>query len=130
MSDFGKILDDWIERHPPPDKDDDEEVVQPPDRPQRVAVDDTIDLHGLRLEEALTATERFVEESVARGHRKIVIIHGKGENGQGVLRREVRSLLERHVATGAMGYQKGVDGGRGASWVMLRSKGKGAEGLT
>jgi DNA-nicking Smr family endonuclease len=53
-----------------------------------------------------------------------MIIHGKGRNGEGVLKREVRAYLERHRKTGAMGYAKGPDGGRGALWVMLRTGGR------
>ena len=79
-----------------------------------------IDLHGYRLEEAIMATNQFLEESLDRGLRKIRVIHGKGDNGQGVLRKEIRPLLEKHPRTGKMGYGKGSEGGRGALWVMLR----------
>jgi DNA-nicking Smr family endonuclease len=92
-----------------------------PRRPEKVRVDASLDLHGYRLEEALQVTGTFIEQAVDEGYRKVVIIHGKGENGQGVLRREIRSYLEHHPLTGAMGYNRGPEGGRGALWVMLRS---------
>jgi DNA-nicking Smr family endonuclease len=148
MSDFGKILDQWestrsiaslqarddrddfakrlkahLDTNPPEDKDvldEGREARTGHLRPERVRIDDTIDLHGMTVEEALSATERFIEESVRHGYRKVLVVHGKGENGLGVLKREVRSFLERHPTTGAMGYPKGADGGRGALWVMLR----------
>ena len=113
-----------LDRYPVSDKDSEAEPHDPGpqrDRPDRVPVDETIDLHGCTLEEALTITEQFLSSCLARGLRKVVIIHGKGHNGEGVLRREVRAYLERHESTGAMGYAKGPDGGRGALWVMLRS---------
>ncbi len=90
-------------------------------RPEKIRVDASVDLHGYRLEEALEVTRAFIEQSVEEGYGKVVIIHGKGENGQGVLRREIRAYLEHHPLTGAMGYNRGPEGGRGALWVMLRS---------
>ena len=148
MSDFGKILDQWeatrspatgrardsrdhlaqqlrshLDDNPPEDKDLLYEVSGSQTthvRPGRVRVDDTIDLHGMTVEEALQATEHFIEEGVRLGYRKVLVVHGKGENGLGVLKREIRAFLERHPATGAMGYPKGAEGGRGALWVMLR----------
>ena len=151
MSDFGKILDDWestrrsgsraarpevrseternaeylrswLERHPPVDKDAGQAATAArTERPEALPVDGVIDLHGYRLAEALAATGQFLDSSVRAGHRKVMVVHGKGENGQGVLRREIRAYLERHPATGAMGYARGRDGGRGALWVVLRS---------
>lgn len=122
-------MEDQLDRYPVVDKDV-EDVgyggAEPgvPSRPDRLPVDDTIDLHGHTLADALVETEQFVEASLERGFRKVMIIHGKGRNGEGVLKREVRAYLERHRKTGAMGYAKGPDGGRGALWVMLRPKGR------
>jgi len=116
-------LEQWLDKHPPPDKD---EVPENGERhqkrrnPLKMKVDDELDLHGFRLDEARTLTEEFVAQSVRNGFRKILIIHGKGENGEGVLRREIRGDLERNPLTGAMGYNRGTDGGRGALWVILR----------
>lgn len=116
---------DWLDRYPPdrrdePSSETEPERGRPHMRPERVRIDDTLDLHGFRLDEALAATGAFVERSVAAGYRKILIIHGKGANGQGVLRQQVRAYLEHHPMTGAMGYGRGAEGGRGALWVMLR----------
>lgn len=112
----------WLERYPPSDKDA-ELTAESSSRPipaERLPADAEIDLHGYRLEEALAATSAFVADALAKGYRKIVVIHGKGENGQGILRKEIRTLLERHPRTGRMGYEKGSRGGRGALWVVLR----------
>ena len=120
MADFGKILDQWehrdvsaprpqgpysresrndmdawLDQYPPSDKDseavseDGSAVV----RPEKVPVDDSIDLHGYRLDEAITATSVFIDQSIHRGHRKVVVIHGKGADGQGVLKQQVRVFL-------------------------------------
>jgi len=140
--DFGKILERWeqskdtqgghadssaferwIDSHPAEDKDAQRADHNRPDRrnPQKMKVDDTLDLHGYTLEEARRITAEFIEKSVVAGHQKVLIIHGKGENGQGVLRREIRVDLERNPLTGTMGYNRGSDGGRGALWVILRT---------
>lgn len=141
MGDFGSILEKWestgkksgqqpddassfaaqIDRYPVVDKDVEPASAGPRRKsPDRLPVDDTIDLHGHTVPEALHATDAFITAALAAGHRKVLVIHGKGQNGQGVLRREVRAFLERHSRTGAMGYPKGADGGRGALWVVLR----------
>jgi DNA-nicking Smr family endonuclease len=111
-----------LDRYPVVDKDagrdapDDESLSGRLDLP----VEARLDLHGMTVQEALLATERFISSAKARGMRKIMVIHGKGRNGEGVLRREIRVYLERHRDTGAMGYAKGHDGGRGALWVLIR----------
>lgn len=141
MEDFGKILDqwdhrkgprtedsgsmtDWLDRYPPEDKDEasPRTLSSPQRNPEKMKVEDTLDLHGYRLEEAIDATDRFVENSVASGFRKVMVVHGKGDNGQGLLRREIRAHLERHPLTGRMGYGRGAEGGRGALWVILRER--------
>jgi DNA-nicking Smr family endonuclease len=143
MEDFGKILDRWehtgqrssdhtdssmqawLERYPPDESKDADRAdasAKPPVRPEKIKVDDTLDLHGYHLEEALAETARFIEKSVENGYRKILVIHGKGANGEGVLKREIRTFLEHHPMTGAMGYGRGPQGGRGALWAMLRDK--------
>ncbi len=119
-------LERAIEQYPVVDKDaDDESASAQPLRPEQVPVDDSLDLHGYTRDEALTATGQFIAASAARGLRKVMVIHGKGRNGEGVLKREVRQYLERHPLVGRMGYARGPDGGRGALWALLRHRMKG-----
>jgi len=118
-------MESWLDKYPPDETVRDDGLSGRATRrvnPERLKVDASVDLHGYRLEEAIVVTDRFIEESVAEGYRKVMIIHGKGDNGQGVLRKEIRTHLEHHPMTGAMGYGRGVDGGRGALWVILRSQ--------
>ena len=127
-------MSEWLNRYPPPADSDpagDKEAARAGDtagrtNPEKLKTDDRIDLHGYRLKEALEVTGLFIERCVDSGFRKVLVIHGKGNNGQGVLRREIRTYLEQHPMTGAMGYGRGPEGGRGALWVMLRD-GRGAE---
>ncbi|MFP4066950.1 MAG: Smr/MutS family protein [Spirochaetaceae bacterium] len=92
--------------------------------PGSLPIDDQIDLHGMTVEEACAATERFMEASLAAGHRKVLVVHGKGLHSDrgGVLRRAIRQFLEKHPAAGAMGTPKQRDGGSGALWVVLRHR--------
>ena len=120
-------MDEWLARYPPrqfdgPDPEDSTRSGAHTTRPDKVRVDDTLDLHGYRLEEALATTGAFIDRAVENGYRKVLVIHGKGANGQGILRTQVRAYLEHHPMTGAMGYSRGAEGGRGALWVMLRDK--------
>jgi DNA-nicking Smr family endonuclease len=141
MDDFGKILDQWeanssraekktasdfgqiLDKYPVVDKDatgQDDARQTLRIAPEKLPVDDSIDLHGMTLAEALAATDAFLTASIQKGHRKVLIIHGKGRDGEGVLRREIRPHLERDDRTGAMGYPGAELGGRGALWVVLR----------
>jgi DNA-nicking Smr family endonuclease len=119
-------LERSIDRYPIVDKDRSADCPEnghrSPGKPEDAPVEASIDLHGCTLDEALAATRRFIDESVARGLRKVRVIHGKGRNGDGILKREVRAYLERDRRTGTMGYFSGPEGGRGALWVMLRDR--------
>jgi DNA-nicking Smr family endonuclease len=60
-----------------------------------LALQDTLDLHGLRWEEARTLLVQFVAQAVKRGQRCLLIIHGKGlrsKNQEPVLRGKVGGL--------------------------------------
>lgn len=81
-----------------------------------------LDLHGMRQDEARQALESFIRDCKTAGIRKTLIIHGKGNHSQAeaVLGKTVRSFLERSSLTGEFGYAAQKEGGRGASWVILR----------
>jgi len=113
----------WLELYPPVDKD--QEAPAKPDyrkNPKKLPIEATIDLHGFRVPEALDQTRRFINESVKAGFKKVLVIHGKGKDGNGVLKREVRGLLEADRCVGAMGHPPANDGGSGALWVILRPR--------
>lgn len=126
---FEEIFRQWESQYPadPAAKGDGEPASsrgREPVSPRALPIDDEIDLHGMTAEEARAATGRFIEASLAAGHRKVLVVHGKGLHSQngGVLKAEVRRFLERHPDTGAMGTPKRHDGGSGALWVVLRQR--------
>lgn len=86
----------------------------------------TIDLHGLTSEEAYNRLDSFVAECRKRGLRKILIIHGKGNHSETgpVLSGLVRSFIERDWRLGESGHPDKYDGGKGATWVIIRKKEK------
>lgn len=125
-----KSWTDWLDDYPP-----DEESAYKDEfsrqahhrgsggrKVSRMAPQAQIDLHGMTVEEALPAVERFLAESKSQGLKKVLIIHGKGchSEGEPVLKKEVRLFLERSPLAGAMGTPKAAQGGSGAVWVVLK----------
>ncbi len=90
------------------------------------AVQGHVDLHGLNREEARDRVELFMHESRLKGHRCILIIHGRGLNSKDqipVLKEAVRlwlvrGRLSRNVL--AFATARPTDGGAGAVYVLLR----------
>ena len=76
-------------------------------------------MNSLEAEEAI---DRFIREAKSRGLEKVLIVHGKGNHslGEPVLKRVVRAFLEKCPLTGAFGVADRSEGGRGATWVLLR----------
>jgi DNA-nicking Smr family endonuclease len=88
-------------------------------------VDATLDLHGMGVNEARDAVERFVCDRRARGDRVLVIVHGRGRGsprGQPVLRGEVAAWLGEGRASpnvAAFVTAPPEHGGEGAVCVLL-----------
>ncbi len=86
-----------------------------------------IDLHGLNVEEAEAAFEDFLRDSIDRGRKGILVIHGRGLSSpaEPVLKTKVVEWL----TTGpwrkwiiAYSSARSCDGGTGATYVMLRHR--------
>ena len=101
-----------------------------PNRRHRIArereeIGGRIDLHGLTQDRARVALERFVQGSWAEGYRAILVITGKGVQGDGVLRRRVPEWLGApHLAHIVAGISEAHrrHGGEGALYVALKRK--------
>jgi DNA-nicking Smr family endonuclease len=93
----------------------------------RVAVEETLDLHGYRQDQAHRALRDFLIRAQARGAKLVLIVTGKGRTAAepGVLRRAVPLWLEavdlRGVVVG-FGEATATHGGSGALYVRLRRK--------
>lgn len=80
-----------------------------------------LDLHGLREPVAHLRFREFLESSYQRGRRVVLIVTGKGREGQGVLRAALpRWLEEPDIAplVLAFDYAQRRDGGSGAYYVL------------
>lgn len=134
--DFSKILEDWENQAHRKDRepfDKDLPAAFPPQplpsrsEMDRAPVDDELDLHGMLQEEAVSALRFFLRDSRVEGHRKVLVIHGKGlhsENRRGVLKEAVQQVLLKDKNVAAWGEAGKKQGGRGASWVWLSVRGK------
>lgn len=120
-------MDLWLRRYGVDDKDAREEPYYRDYAKERKRLRDMrheaeIDLHGMTCDEAESALNVFFENSVRRGFKKILIIHGKGNHSGGgaILAPFVRSYLEKHKRAGETGHPKNADGGTGSTWVILK----------
>lgn len=90
----------------------------------KMAIEGTLDLHGMNQQEARTALARFIKSSYERGRRCVLVITGKGRQDKpGILRERVpewldEAPLESMVLKTAQAKQQ--DGGLGAIYVLLR----------
>ncbi|XWN34639.1 MAG: Smr/MutS family protein [Roseivirga sp.] len=76
-----------------------------------------IDLHGLSVEEALSAVDQWIDQAVLVGYKDLKIIHGKGT---GALRNAVRTYLQSHVQIKQVIAQHPYPGGEGVTWVEMK----------
>lgn len=87
------------------------------------AVEAEIDLHGLNAAETRGALRDFIGDALDRGFTCVRIIHGKGRRSgpRGpVLKNVVNLWLRQSGPVAAFGSARGVDGGSGAVYVLLR----------
>ncbi|HEY2187384.1 MAG TPA: Smr/MutS family protein [Caldimonas sp.] len=85
---------------------------------------DEIDLHGLRSDEARERVGGFLREATRAGFRCVRVVHGKGHGSPGrepVLKAKVKSWLVKHGDVLAFTHARPADGGHGALIVLLRA---------
>lgn len=86
------------------------------------AIQNQIDLHGLRRDEAREALLAFVREAARRGQRCLRVVHGKGHGSPGrqpVLKAKVQRWLAQSQEVIAFAQASGPQGGAGALIVLL-----------
>ncbi len=122
-------MDFWLRRYGVFDKDKDFERAENKRKYTSAAelknlpVEAQIDLHGLTREEAWSRLGAFISECSSRRLKKVLIVHGKGNHSEEepVLKNLVRSFIERDKRLGTSGHPGGIDGGSGATWVIIRA---------
>lgn len=86
-------------------------------------VDASLDLHGMNRTLAQRTVLRFLADCIARDHRCVRIVHGKGNgspNTGPVLKRLLDGWLRRRRDVLAFTTAPVADGGTGAVYVLLR----------
>lgn len=78
---------------------------------------DRVNLLGLRVNEAIAETERFLDRAGMRGFRQVVIIHGLGT---GALKAAVTELLKGHPLVAAIRTGEPSEGGAGVTVAELK----------
>lgn len=88
------------------------------------SVADTIDLHHMDVTSARQVLVDFIEQSLSRRHSCIRIIHGKGLRSRDVPRLKLLTgrLLRKHPRVVAFASCRPVDGGTGATDVLLSAR--------
>lgn len=85
-----------------------------------------VDLHGLGADAARDELERFLTESRRRGHRCVLVVHGRGLHSKDqipIIKTRMQAWLQRGRLSRivlAFATARPVDGGAGALYVLLR----------
>ena len=88
-------------------------------------IQDQLDLHGLRRDQARTSLAEFLRDAGKRGIRCVRIIHGKGHGSRGrepILKQLVLRWLVQKNEVLAFCVARASDGGNGALVVLLRGQ--------
>ena len=89
------------------------------------SVADTIDLHHMDVRTARQVLLDFIDFSLNRQHSCIRVIHGKGLRSRDIPRLKVMTgrILRKHPRVIAFASCRPVDGGTGATDVLLSARG-------
>ena len=101
-----------------------------PNRRRRIAkardpIGARLDLHGLDQERARGVLDRFLTQAWDEGYRAVLVITGKGVQGDGILKRRAPEWLAApHLAHIVAGISDAArhHGGEGALYVALKRK--------
>ncbi len=88
----------------------------------RIVPEASLDLHGLRVEEARRVLQRFLAHALSRRFRCLRVIHGKGrrtDGSQPVLKQKLDQWLPQCPQVLAVCSAPSWDGGAGAAYVLL-----------
>lgn len=95
---------------------------------EREEIGARIDLHGLTQDRAKAALEAFLFRAFDDGWRAVLVITGKGVQGDGILKKRVPDWLGApHLSHVVAGISEAArqHGGAGALYVALKRKGRG-----
>ncbi|HLD17284.1 MAG TPA: Smr/MutS family protein [Coxiellaceae bacterium] len=88
-----------------------------------VAIEATLDLHQMTVDEALQETQAFLHRVRAQGKRCVRIVHGKGylsKNNKPLLKSTLNTWLREQPFVLGFHSCQGRHGGAGAVYVLLK----------
>ena len=88
-----------------------------------VFIEDKLDLHGFNEIEANNLLEDFINRSIENGKRLVLVITGKGKEGEGVIKNNIISWLNNKSLRNkilAVNHASKKHGGSGAIYILLR----------
>jgi DNA-nicking Smr family endonuclease len=91
------------------------------------AVQDHIDLHGLRSDAARELLINFLNQALNDGFRAVRVVHGKGyrsRNREPVLKKKIAGWLQQRDEVLAYCQAPQADGGSGAVLILLKARRK------
>ncbi|MCX5974310.1 MAG: Smr/MutS family protein, partial [Coprothermobacterota bacterium] len=94
--------------------------VEIPSRPQVAAGKDIswkLDLHGEKVEAALSALDKYLDNAVLANFPFVYVLHGRGT---GALRQAIHSFLRKHPSVLRFRMGEGSEGGQGVTIVYLK----------
>ena len=90
-------------------------------------LDNVVDFHGYRLNDAKIALKNFVIMSYKFNHKNILVITGKGQNNSGALKKELPNwLCQKEVSKYIISFMHAPKnlGGEGAVLIRVKNKNK------
>ena len=75
-----------------------------------------VDVRGMRVEEAITAADRFIDDALVLGYNEVSILHGRGD---GILRKVLRDYLRQYNYVKSLKNEHEERGGDGITLVTL-----------
>lgn len=95
-------------------------------RQQAFPIEAELDLHGLRIEEAWAAVEKFLQRCLVKNVYCVCIVHGKGDRcgeAHPVLKNKLNQWLRHYTAVLAFHSALPRRGGAGAVYLLLKKIG-------
>ena len=92
-------------------------------RSGKFTIQSKLDLHGYKLHDAEKIFYNFVIKSHQQGNRNLLIITGKGQDGEGKIRKSLHTWIDKNDLSKLVIYYTHAspkDGGYGAYYIRLR----------
>ncbi|OGT50108.1 MAG: hypothetical protein A3E82_02215 [Gammaproteobacteria bacterium RIFCSPHIGHO2_12_FULL_38_11] len=92
----------------------------------KLPIEATLDLHEHTVDQAIVATELFLQRCKQRRFKNVCIIHGKGNyasssNNKPILKNFINNYLRHHPLVIAFHSAKNYQGGTGAVIIIIKS---------